>query len=190
MVSLTRCLAADDWRDLHQRGWMLALPQSGELLTSDAYMWNDFSRDATDVVELCHNLLQERSIDPERVILGGFSAGGGLAIQSGFGNRLEFPEPDAGLAEVNCSHFGSFPSASFSGRVGNKRTPVSALPEADFAHVVGSDIHRRSVLVGSSQMGCGTRQTWSLTRVIGEESPICSGISTPHSVRPKRSLRA
>ena len=74
-------VAADDWRDLHQRGWMLALPQSGELLTSDAYMWNDFSRDATDVMELCHNLLQDRSIDPERVILGGFSAGGGLAIQ-------------------------------------------------------------------------------------------------------------
>src|SRR5260370_40211190 len=35
---------------------------------------------------------------------------------------------------------------------------------------------------------CGTRHTWSLIWVIGEESPICSGISTPRTLSPQRPL--
>jgi len=74
-------LAAEDWHPLHKRGWTLALAQSSQVLTADAYQWNDFARGAAEVERLCGDLIVSRSVDPARILLGGFSAGGGLAIQ-------------------------------------------------------------------------------------------------------------
>jgi predicted esterase len=82
-------LAADDWRELHQRGWMLALPQSSEPLTADAYMWDDFDRGAAEVEGLCAPILEPQSVDSSRIILGGFSAGGGLAIRLALAGTLK-----------------------------------------------------------------------------------------------------
>jgi predicted esterase len=81
-------LAADDWRPLHAKGWTLALPQSSELLTSDAYMWNDFERGAAEVEAVTGKLIGEPTIDPGRIIIGGFSAGGGLAIKLAVTGRI------------------------------------------------------------------------------------------------------
>jgi predicted esterase len=87
--SQTARLAADDWSELRRRGWLLALPQSSRLLTSDAYMWDDFEKGAGEVQKLCSRLTDEYSIDPERILLGGFSAGGGLAIQLAISGALK-----------------------------------------------------------------------------------------------------
>ena len=73
-------LAADDWRPLSEKGWLLASIQSSQLLTSDAYIWNDFERGIADVQKFYGMLDTERAIDPDRIVLGGFSMGGGLAI--------------------------------------------------------------------------------------------------------------
>jgi predicted esterase len=81
-------LAADDWRELRKRGWLLALPQSSQPLTSDAYIWDDFEKGADEVQKLCSRLIDEYPIDPERILLGGFSAGGGLAIQLAISGAL------------------------------------------------------------------------------------------------------
>ncbi len=82
-------LAAENWHPLQKRGWMLALPQSSQLLTPDAYMWNDFARGAGEVERLCGKLIGSRSVDSTRIILGGFSAGGGLAIQMAVAGTLK-----------------------------------------------------------------------------------------------------
>jgi predicted esterase len=81
-------IAAEDWHTLHKRGWTLALPQSSQLLTADAYMWDDFARGASEVERLCGELVGNQSVDPTRILLGGFSAGGGLAIQLAISGTL------------------------------------------------------------------------------------------------------
>ncbi len=73
-------LAAQDWLPIVEKGWMLATAQSTQLLTSDAYIWNDLARGTADVQKLFGTLNTTDAIDPERVVLGGFSMGGGLAI--------------------------------------------------------------------------------------------------------------
>jgi pimeloyl-ACP methyl ester carboxylesterase len=73
-------LAALDWQPITTKGWLLACVQSSQLLTSDAYVWNDYERGTADVQELYQTLNTRDTIDPENVVLGGFSMGGGLAI--------------------------------------------------------------------------------------------------------------
>jgi predicted esterase len=74
-------LAANDWLPIVEKGWVLAAVQSSQLLTSDAYIWNDLARGTADVQKLFGTLNTTEAIDPERVVLGGFSMGGALAIQ-------------------------------------------------------------------------------------------------------------
>jgi dienelactone hydrolase len=74
-------LAASDWSPLSAKGWLIACAQSSQLLTSDAYIWNDLERGSADVAKLYGLLSTGLAIDPERIVLGGFSMGGGLAIQ-------------------------------------------------------------------------------------------------------------
>jgi predicted esterase len=74
-------LAANDWQPIVAKGWLLACAQSSQLFTSEAYAWNDRERGATEVQRLYQLLNTRDVIDPERIVLGGFSAGGGLAIQ-------------------------------------------------------------------------------------------------------------
>jgi predicted esterase len=73
-------LAANDWQPIVAKGWLLACAQSSQPLTSDAYIWNDLERGTTDVRQLYRLLNTRDVIDPERIVLGGFSAGGGLAV--------------------------------------------------------------------------------------------------------------
>ncbi|HEX3269591.1 MAG TPA: hypothetical protein VHR15_03000 [Ktedonobacterales bacterium] len=73
-------LAAHDWRPMVEKGWLLASAQSSQLVIPDAYIWNDRERGTTDVTQLYQLLNTKDVIDPERTVLGGFSAGGGLAI--------------------------------------------------------------------------------------------------------------
>jgi len=73
-------LAANDWQPIVAKGWLLACAQSSQLLISDAYVWNDLERGTTDVRRLYQLLNTRDLINPERIVLGGFSAGGGLAI--------------------------------------------------------------------------------------------------------------
>jgi predicted esterase len=87
--SQTAELAADDWSELRNRGWLLALPQSSQRLTSDAYMWDDFEKGADDVQKLYSRITDEYPIDLDSIVLGGFSAGGGLAIQLAISGALK-----------------------------------------------------------------------------------------------------
>jgi predicted esterase len=73
-------LAANDWQPIVERGWLLACAQSSQVLMPDAYVWNDLERGTTDAAHLYQLLNTKDVIDPECIVLGGFSAGGGLAI--------------------------------------------------------------------------------------------------------------
>jgi predicted esterase len=71
---------ADNWRSLTEQGWVAALPQSSQLMAPGAFVWDDFTRGTQALQEHYAALIEQYAIDPERVILAGFSRGGGLAI--------------------------------------------------------------------------------------------------------------
>lgn len=68
------------WAPAAARGWLVALPQSSQLSRNDAYVWTDRERAIPEVRRHGGALLAQYPIDPARVIVGGFSAGGGLAL--------------------------------------------------------------------------------------------------------------
>lgn len=79
------------WQSATQYGYLLALPQSEELVAPNAYFWND-TRLAIEVLRRHIEVLRrDFPIDWENSILAGFSGGGGLAAWLAFTNRLNIP---------------------------------------------------------------------------------------------------
>lgn len=68
------------WELAVQNGWLVAMPQSSQLYAPDTYTWNDWDWAQQEVCQRFVTLCKEYSIDPERVVLAGFSQGGGLAL--------------------------------------------------------------------------------------------------------------
>jgi poly(3-hydroxybutyrate) depolymerase len=68
------------WAEITAQGWFLALPQSSQLIGPGECIWDNRERGSGEVREHLTALTSMYAIDQERVILGGFSNGGGLAI--------------------------------------------------------------------------------------------------------------
>lgn len=69
------------WRALTERGWLVAVAQSSQPLGPLTYSWDE-EAEAEDEIRAHYSELQEAySIDPQRVLLSGFSQGAGLAIR-------------------------------------------------------------------------------------------------------------
>lgn len=69
--------SAAHWDTAVGRGWMLALPQSSQIVGHEAYVWDDRRRGAADVKHVMATL---PDADPARVVMAGFSMGGTLAV--------------------------------------------------------------------------------------------------------------
>jgi predicted esterase len=68
------------WESAVQHGWLIALPQSSQIFGPGTYTWNDWEWAQQEVCERYETLCKEYPIDPERVVVAGFSQGGGLAL--------------------------------------------------------------------------------------------------------------
>jgi predicted esterase len=68
------------WRSAVSKGWLLALPQSSQVRGPDAYVWNDRDWAVREIQEHYAALCEQYAVDPERVVVAGFSLGGELAI--------------------------------------------------------------------------------------------------------------
>jgi predicted esterase len=77
------------WRSAVDRGWLLALPQSSQLGDFDAYVWNDREQAIAEVREHSSAIQREYAIDLARVVVGGFSMGGGLAVWLAVSGAIE-----------------------------------------------------------------------------------------------------
>ena len=73
-------IEAVHWRPAVEHGWCVALPQSSQVYAPGAYTWNDLEWALAEVQAHYATLRRERPIDPERVVLGGFSQGAGRAL--------------------------------------------------------------------------------------------------------------
>jgi len=70
---------ASHWSAALAHGWFLALPQSSQVYAPGAYTWNDWDWALQEVQERYNSLCCEFPVDRQRVVLAGFSQGGGLA---------------------------------------------------------------------------------------------------------------
>ena len=62
-------------------GWVLAMPQSSQLGSPNTFIWDDAARAQEEIAAHYENLRERYPMDPQRVILAGFSQGAGLAIR-------------------------------------------------------------------------------------------------------------
>ena len=77
------------WSTASERGWLVAVPQSGEIgVTPRAYTWNDRERTANELETHIAQLRRENLVHTDRLVLGGFSMGGLQAIALGLTGRI------------------------------------------------------------------------------------------------------
>jgi len=68
------------WQPATGQGWLVGLAQSSQVAGSGAFVWNDRNLGEREVSALYQGLAAQHKIDPRRVMLGGFSMGGQLAV--------------------------------------------------------------------------------------------------------------
>jgi predicted esterase len=72
--------AAEYWQGLAEQGWLVALPQSSQPVHRDAYGWDDMDLAESELVAHLERLRTDNPVDIDRIVLGGFSQGGGLSV--------------------------------------------------------------------------------------------------------------
>jgi len=70
----------EHWNNVITQNWLLAVPQSSQIVGQDAFVWDEREIGISEVRADLTRLSREYVIDPGRVVLGGFSMGGGQAI--------------------------------------------------------------------------------------------------------------
>lgn len=68
------------WKGAAASGWIVALPQSSQVGGPDVYVWDDWDRGEREVRQHYEELCARLPVDRDRVVVAGFSMGGGLAI--------------------------------------------------------------------------------------------------------------
>ncbi len=72
--------ALDSWRPAVAEGWLVALLQSSQVGGTDAYVWNDRDWAVREIQAGYSALCQTYPVDPERVVVAGFSLGAETAV--------------------------------------------------------------------------------------------------------------
>ena len=67
------------WRAGGEQGWLVALPQSSQPMGAQTYGWNDRAWAVREITQHAATVREQYPIDPARVVVAGFSMGGGLA---------------------------------------------------------------------------------------------------------------
>ena len=70
-----------EWQGLADQGWLVAAIQSSQPVGFNAYAWSDTGRALADAGQSYQRLVENYPVDPQRMVAGGFSQGGGLAIR-------------------------------------------------------------------------------------------------------------
>ena len=76
------------WETARQKGWLVLSPQSTQPLFPGAYAWIDGELGVADINFYFEKILKEYSINPERVVIAGFSQGSGMAIYAALRGKV------------------------------------------------------------------------------------------------------
>jgi predicted esterase len=77
------------WETARQRGWLVVSPRSTQPLFDGAYCWDDAALGLADVLFAYEQTVEKYQIDPQRILLAGFSQGSGLAMYTALSGKLE-----------------------------------------------------------------------------------------------------
>jgi predicted esterase len=77
------------WRAAAGKGWLVATLQSSQIMGSGTFGWNDREWALSEVEQHYAGLCQSYPIDANRVVLAGFSMGGGLAIRLALSGAIQ-----------------------------------------------------------------------------------------------------
>ena len=84
------------WESLAERGWLVALLQSSQVVGIGTYAWDDRQRSIEEARQHFDELSSSYPVHWQRLVLGGFSQGAGLAIWLALNKLL----PAAGFIAV------------------------------------------------------------------------------------------
>jgi len=79
---------APRWEQARERGWLVALPQAPQSFGPGTYSWNDWDWAIPALVKQYGQILESYPVDPQKVVLAGFSMGAGLALWLAFERTL------------------------------------------------------------------------------------------------------
>ncbi|MCP4141883.1 MAG: hypothetical protein GY755_16675 [Chloroflexi bacterium] len=85
------------WESAVKEGWLTVLLQSSQIAGQDAYVWDDLELGGSEIKDHYEEYKKEHSIDTEKVVVGGFSKGGEMAIWQTLMNII----PLSGFIAVN-----------------------------------------------------------------------------------------
>lgn len=77
------------WEIARQKGWLVLVAQSTQPLSSSSYCWDDPAIGLSDLLTYYEQISREYQIDPHRVIVAGFSQGGGMTIYMALGGKTQ-----------------------------------------------------------------------------------------------------
>lgn len=71
---------APHWQSLADQGWLVAVTRSSLEVADGLFTWDDLERTVAEAKTHYAELCRDFPVDPARVVLGGFSQGGGRAV--------------------------------------------------------------------------------------------------------------
>jgi len=77
------------WHALSNQGWLVALPQSSHAFWSGSYAWTDYESAAKEIEGHYAMLAAQYALDPEQIVLGGFSMGAEVALGLALSGRIK-----------------------------------------------------------------------------------------------------
>ncbi len=89
--------SAEFWQSAVEQGWLTVLLQSSQIFGPDAYVWDDLELGGREIEEHFKQLSEKYSIDSKKVVIGGFSKGGEMAVWQTLMNGI----PVSGFIAVN-----------------------------------------------------------------------------------------
>jgi len=83
-----RKMFAPEWSAALKAGWGVAMLQSSQVTSCATFGWDDADRAGSEITAQVETLMRTHNFDDNRVVLAGFSQGGGEAIRLAFEARF------------------------------------------------------------------------------------------------------
>jgi predicted esterase len=78
----------EQWEVARRRGWLVLSPQSTQPMFPGAYCWDHSAEGLADLLFCYEQALKKYQIDPQHVVIAGFSQGSGMAIYTALKGNL------------------------------------------------------------------------------------------------------
>ncbi len=76
------------WEVARRKGWLVLAPQSTQALFPDSYCWDKTEQSLKDILFHFEEIAKAYKIDRQRIIVSGFSQGGGLSIYTALSGKV------------------------------------------------------------------------------------------------------